>query len=236
MQATLNALRGLQEIDRHIYRVQTELKRLPKELEDRSAALTRLREAIEEREYALKEFRAQIKEIEDTTTGLRQRLRKLEHESNSQKVDAAMLASYQHEMRQVKRTVSQAEDDGLRLVSEADEAGAGVSELEVREKEELAVFEEFQANVAKETAAAEKELAELEAKREKEASTNVEAPVLDLYTKLLVTRHGEAMAELTDRICQGCFVEIPRNLAIRLARSTELVQCPNCQRILFSYG
>ncbi len=235
MQETLNALRGLQEIDRHIYRVQTQLTRLPKELEDRTQALARLREAISEREFSLRELRARIKEIEDTTTGLRQRLRKLEHESNSQKVDAAMLASYQHEMRQVKRTVSQAEDDGLRLVGEADAVGDGVVELEEREQEELKVFEEFKANVDKETAEAQAELAGLQTKREKEAAAHVEPPVLDLYTKLLETRRGEAMAELSDRICQGCFVEIPRNLAVRLARSTELVQCPNCQRILFAY-
>ncbi|MCB9909402.1 MAG: hypothetical protein H6829_03940 [Planctomycetes bacterium] len=235
MQETLNALRGLQEIDRHIYRVQAQLTRLPKELEDRTAVLNRLKEAIAERQYALREFRARIKEIEDTTTGLRQRLRKLEHESNSQKVDAAMLASYQHEIRQVKRTISQAEDDGLRLVGEADQAEAGIAELVAREKEETTVFGEFQLNVATEVAEAEAELKALQSKRVEEAASQLEPSVLELYTKLLDTRHGEALAELNDRICQGCYVEIPRNLAIRLARSNELVQCPNCQRILFAY-
>ena len=232
MQETLNALRGLQEIDRHIYRVQAELVRLPKELEDRTAALERLKEAIGERKFALREFRTRIKEIEDTTTGLRQRLRKLEHESNSQKVDAAMLASYQHEIRQVKRTISQAEDDGLRLVGEADQAEASIAELVARESEEAQVFAEFKNNVATETAAAEAKLNELMEKRTHEAVAQLEPSVLELYSKLLGMRHGEALAQLSDRICQGCYVEIPRNLAIRLARSIELVQCPNCQRIL----
>ncbi len=236
MQDTLAALRGLQEIDRHIYRVQAQLERLPQELEDRTQAMARLKEALEERQYSLRELRARIKEIEDTTTGLRQRLRKLEHESNSQKVDAAMLASYQHEIRQVKRTISQAEDDGLRLVGEAEQVSANIAELEARQTEEQTVFEEFQNNVATETAEAEKELAGLQEQRQKEAAASIPSDVLDLYTKLLDTRQGEAMAELADRICQGCFVEIPRNLAIRLARNTELVQCPNCQRILYTWG
>ncbi|MEZ6005735.1 MAG: C4-type zinc ribbon domain-containing protein [Planctomycetota bacterium] len=235
MQETLSALRGLQEIDRHIYRVQAALERLPKELADRTAAMKRMEEGIAEREKDLREHRTRVKEIEDATTGLRQRLRKLEHESNSQKVDAAMLASYQHEIRQVKRTISQAEDDGLRLVSEAETLEAAVNELRQRLTEEREVFAEFQGNVEKESAEARAELEGLQGKRSQQASGGIEPAVLDLYSKLLDTRQGEAMAELADRICQGCFVEIPRNLAIRLARSTELVQCPNCQRILFSY-
>ncbi|MFT4647419.1 MAG: putative nucleic acid-binding Zn-ribbon protein [Glaciecola sp.] len=235
MQDTLIALRGLQEIDRHIYRVQAELERLPKELEQRQAVLARLKEAITERDFSVKELRTRIKEIEDATSGLRQRQRKLEHESNTQKVDAALLASFQHEIRQVKRTVSQAEDDGLSLVSEADEVENGLTELEERLVEETNVFEQFQGNVAKETSAAEGKLAELMAKRDKEASGGIDAPVLDLYTKLLASRGGEALAELNGMVCQGCFVGIPRNLSVRLARRVELVQCPNCQRILYSF-
>ncbi len=235
MQDTLTALRGLQEIDRHIYRVQAELERLPKELEQRQEVLVRLKEAIVEREFSVKELRVRIKEIEDATTGLRQRQRKLENESNTAGVDAALLASFQHEIRQVKRTVSQAEDDGLRLVSEADEVEKGLTELQDRLAEESKTFEEFQGNVSKETEEAETKLAELGAKREKEASTSIEAPVLDLYTKLLASRGGEAMAELADMVCQGCFVGIPRNLSVRLARQVEIVQCPNCQRILYSF-
>jgi hypothetical protein len=235
MQDTLTALRGLQEIDRHIYRVQAELERLPKELEQRQEVLARLQAAIEEREFSVKELRGRIKEIEDATSGLRQRQRKLEHESNNQKVDAALLASFQHEIRQVKRTISQAEDDGLSLVGEADEVDKSLKELQERLAEETAVFQEFQGNVAKEAADAEVKLAELVARREKEASGGIEAPVLDLYTKLLASRGGEALAELNDMTCQGCFVGIPRNLSVRLARQVEIVQCPNCQRILYSF-
>ena len=235
MQDTLNALRGLQEIDRHIYRVQAELERLPKELEQRQAVLGQIQEAIKEREFSVHELRGRIKEIEDATTGLRQRQRKLEHESNTQKVDAALLASFQHEIRQVKRTISQAEDDGLSLVSEADEVDKGLKELQDRLAEETSVFEEFQGNVTKETEAAQAKLTELNTKREKETSSKIEAPVLDLYTQLLANRGGEALAELNGLVCQGCFVSIPRNLSVRLARQIEIVQCPNCQRILYSF-
>jgi predicted nucleic acid-binding Zn-ribbon protein len=42
------------------------------------------------------------------------------------------------------------------------------------------------------------------------------------------------MAALDGRFCQGCYVEIPKNLLVRMARGMELVQCPSCARILYT--
>ena len=56
---------------------------------------------------------------------------------------------------------------------------------------------------------------------------------LELYRRLLQIREGEPLAELIDGHCQACFVQIPKNLGVRLARGNELVQCPSCDRILF---
>ena len=43
-----------------------------------------------------------------------------------------------------------------------------------------------------------------------------------------------ALAELRDGLCEGCFVNLPKNIVVRLARGMELVQCPSCDRILYS--
>ena len=233
MQDVLQALRGLQEIDRHIFRVNAELKRLPAELSARQQQLSAIEHEIEVRNGELAELRANVKEIDDTTTGLRQRLRKLDVESTSGKIDAAMLASYQHEMRQVKRTIGQAEDDGLEMVGQAEELEARVKELEERLAGERTVFAEFEQNVANETAAAEARLAELQGQRGDTSSSAIDAATLDTYGRILTLRGGEALAPLDGQICQGCFVEIPRNLSVRLARGVELVQCPSCNRILY---
>jgi predicted nucleic acid-binding Zn-ribbon protein len=34
-------------------------------------------------------------------------------------------------------------------------------------------------------------------------------------------------------VCQGCYVSVPNNIYVRLARCTELVYCPSCGRILY---
>ena len=38
---------------------------------------------------------------------------------------------------------------------------------------------------------------------------------------------------LEGRICQGCYMQIPPNLGVQLARGASLVQCPSCDRILY---
>ena len=79
-------------------------------------------------------------------------------------------------------------------------------------------------------------LAKLEEERKGLESEGIPEEQLTLYLGLLERREGEALAELADLICQGCFVSIPRNLYVRIMRGTELVQCPNCNRILYSHG
>ena len=82
---------------------------------------------------------------------------------------------------------------------------------------------------------AEHRLAELQDDRSKRSSDGIPPTALETYRGLLKTRQGEALAELGDGLCEGCFVNLPKNIVVRLARGAELVQCPSCDRILYAY-
>ncbi|MEM9799891.1 MAG: C4-type zinc ribbon domain-containing protein [Planctomycetota bacterium] len=236
MNPVLQALLNLQEVDREIFKVESELERLPAELAKRMETLEGRKAQLEGKRQELHELRTSIKEIEHTTTGLRQRLKKLEHESSSGAADASLIASYQHEMRNIKRNVSQAEDDGLKRVGRADAIETEIAEMQTQLEEEDTHFAEFKANVESETAAAQGRLQELQDDRSQRSSDGIPPADLETYRGLLKTRDGEALAELGDGICGGCFVNLPKNIFVRLARGTELVQCPSCDRILYTYG
>ena len=236
MNPVLRSLLNLQEVDRDIFRVEAELERLPKELAERVDALDARRARLNEKRREVQELRTSIKEIEHTTTGLRQRLKKIEHESSSGTADASLIAVYQHESRNIKRNVSQAEDDGLKRVGRAEALEAEIGEMEAQLADEESTFEEFKANVEKETAEAQQKLDDLRAVRQTKSSEGIPAASLEIYKGLLKTRNGEALAELGDGLCQGCFVNLPKNIVVRLARGTELVQCPSCDRILYTYS
>ena len=97
MQAPVRAIQGLQDIDRHIFQVENELRRLPKELEARQAELQQKADRGTEMRDAIAEVRKNIKEIDDITSQQRQRQRKLEGEAQKTS-DGALIAAYQHEI------------------------------------------------------------------------------------------------------------------------------------------
>ncbi len=232
MQETLRLLRGLQEIDVELYRVKDELRRLPQELERRNAQLEGERTQLEELRRAQAELRTRIKEIEDMTTMQRQRIKKLESESAGSRADTALLVAYQHQIRSLKRDIGTAEEEGLGLVEQAEDLKRRQEEQAARVAEGEAELEQFRANVSSESRDAEARRAALEAQR-KSRMGPMAADVLAEYEKLLDAREGQAIAAIEGRICQGCYVNVPNNIYVRLARGTELVNCPSCGRILY---
>lgn len=233
MQQTIAALLALQELDTQIYRLRDQLRRLPDERSARRAQIDAMIARRDETQRKAQESRLKIKEIEDLTTIQRQRMRKVEHESSQTRSDMALLAAYQHQIRTLKRDISQAEEEGLALVSDADavegEAARMKSEIEAAET----VFAEFAQNVERELAAARKQLGQLEAKRKERLNPDVQPEAFSLYERLLLSREGVALAELDSRICQQCYMEVPVNLYVRVAKGDRVVQCPSCDRIFF---
>jgi len=236
MQEVLRALRGIQDLDFDIFQVSREYSRLPAERDAKRAELDTRIHRRDEIDGELRALQAQIKEIEDHTTIQRQRMRKVEGEAAKSRGDAALLAAFQHERQSLRREIGEAEEEGLQFVERADELKARVEALDAEIAESEATFAEFSSNVDTEFAAAGKRLEELKAEREKRLGNNLPADVLDVYERLLQAREGVALAELDDRVCQGCYMTVPANVFVKLSRAVELVQCPSCDRILHLPG
>lgn len=234
MKEVLRTLRDLQEIDEDLYRVKEELKRLPAERDRRREAIDSKRQRMSEMENDLLKLKMQVKEIEDHTKANRQRVLKLERESGNT-ADQALIAAYSHEIRSLRRDTAEVEDEGIKLIErvEALEAEKGELSAEIQQDEE--VFAEFNANVESELADAQAKHDKLSGDRSERMGEGVPPDVLSTYEKLLDAREGMALAALEGRVCQGCFMEVPANLTVRLQRGRELVQCSNCQRILFTW-
>ena len=233
LRQTLQILRSLQELDRDIYRLQDELRRFPQELTRKREKLRLESERLAEVEKQLMGAKVRLKEIEDLTTGQRQRVRKLEHEAGESRADAALLVAFQHEIRSLKRDIGEAEEEGMTLLSEIErltqERGAQQAAVTELEKE----FAIYAANIDKEAKETLHRAQAMERERARRGSSQLAPDILGQYEKLLASREGQAMAELDGRVCQGCYVSVPNNIYVRLARRTELVLCPSCGRILY---
>ncbi len=233
MRDTLQALRALQEFDTQIFRLRDELRRLPQELERRKAQIEAHKARREEALRVARTFDVQVKEIEDLTTISRQRLRKVENEANSSRGDAATLAAYQIEARNLKRDISAAEEEGLGLVEKSETATKEVARLEGEIAEAQRLLKEFTANVEAEMATANKHVEQLLAKRKQRSTNSVAQDAMELYQRLILAREGVALAELDGKVCQACYITVPPNVSVRVLRGTQIVQCPSCDRIFY---
>lgn len=233
MQQTLRALRALQELDAQIFRLREELRRLPEERARRRAQIDQLGARRAETETRARELAVRIREIEDMTTLQRQRMRKVEGEAANSRGDMALMAAFQHQARTLKRDISIAEEEGLSLVEQSELLKTAIATLTAEVAEAESVHAEFSANVEREMQVAQEQLDRLVTERKKRLSDDVDKESLTLYERLLAAREGVALAELEGKICQGCFMEVPSNLYVKVARGTTLAQCPSCDRIFY---
>jgi predicted nucleic acid-binding Zn-ribbon protein len=233
LRQTLAILRSLQDLDRDLYRLQDELRRFPQEVMRKRERLRQESDKLGEVEKKLTESKVRLKEIEDLTTSQRQRVRKLEHEAGEARADAALHVAFQHEIRTLKRDIGEAEEEGLGLLGSIEKytQERGVLQAAVAELEKE--FALYAANVDKEAKETMDRAQSMERERKKRGTSELPPDILGQYEKLLASREGQAIAELDGRVCQGCYVSVPNNIYVRLARRTELVLCPSCGRILF---
>ncbi len=213
--------------------MRAELKRLPEERQKRRREIDAQVTRSQEQTKNVREVRIKIKDVEELTTRDRQRIRKLENEAAASRQDVAMLAAYQHEIKTLKREISTADEQGLEFVSKVEVMEAELAKTKAAVEEAEKLFAEFNGNVEREIAEAQKKLDALLTRRKERMSASIAPESLALYERLLTAREGTALAELDGRICQACFMEVPTNLYVRVARATSLTQCPSCDRILF---
>lgn len=234
MRDVLRVLVDLQETDEDLFRIRRELARLPQERDRRRAEIDARIQRVKELEGDILKLSMQEKELEDATKANRQRIMKLETESGKT-ADQALLAAYGHEQRTLRRENSDVEDEILRLTERREALEQDRNRLKEEIEADEADFAVYKSNVEAEIAAAAQKEEAMSKEREQRMGSAVPPDVRDTYEKLLEAREGMALAALEDKTCQGCYIQVPTNIYVRLMRSKDLVQCPNCQRVLFMW-
>ncbi len=229
---SVQALRALQEIDKDLFRVNSELERLPGELERRQATLDNVKVVLEDKRKGIMESQVKVRELEDGVEVQQQRIRKLEKETMNNP-DVSVVEACRYEIRNLRRQVDEAEREQLIHMEGIERAKIEVQKIEERLDAELQVFEQFSQNVESELSVAKTKQEDLQGKREARMSSELDPQTLELYERLLVARGGEALAILDGGVCQSCYMQVPPNLTIQLARGDRVIQCSSCDRIMY---
>lgn len=60
----------------------------------------------------------------------------------------------------------------------------------------------------------------------------IDPPLLREYERIFSFRHGLAVVEVANAVCQGCRMRLPLQLYLELQRAHRLTLCPHCHRIV----
>lgn len=220
----------LQDRDQKIMRMEEELSRVEPE---KSALMAKSEEANQH----LQETRKQAQQIESQRKDL-----ELEVESKQSQIEryaAQQLETRKNEEYQAlakeietcKSEIVSLEDRELELMEAADLKQGDIDAANTAAKEAKERTDEL---VAELEARAARHLSEMGGLREERSqlAEKVEGSLLDRYERLLKKKRCKVVVGVHRGVCGGCHMSLPTQSQVACKAQKEVVQCPNCGRIL----
>jgi hypothetical protein len=227
----ITKLLQLQERDQRIRTLQKELKDIPKHEALAKSQLAGDTAAVEAVSLKAKETEVKIKSVElDIQTRQNSIKRLHDQQFETRKNDEFQALGI--EVKRYEGDVSALEDKQLEFMEELEvtkeklkEAQAKLAVTQGRVNEELKVLAERAEGVKK-------RLAEVEAERSTIAAP-IEAPTIELYTRLFTKKPDAAVVPLNHGICGGCHMKVISGTIQQLRLDETITQCESCGRILY---
>ena len=230
--SSIRVLTKLQDVDTEIHNRRTRLDEIRTQLEDTDALLA-LQEEVAGLRVTLATLelkqRSDEREVEDA------RLEVQESEQNlygGTVRNPKELVNLEQELTGMKTRLKGQEDLLLTFLTEVEEQRNELQhasdQLEAEESRRLAL--ETDLGAARQSL--ETELDQLTNHR-KTLTDQVPSRDLALYESLLISKTGRAIAKIERANCQGCRINLPVTVQLRVRADQTLIQCPSCSRILY---
>jgi uncharacterized protein len=225
----------LQGLDSALARLEHRRRTLPElaVIATAEARLAELRDAAIRAETEVDDLDRDLRRLENDVEQVRARADRDRQRMQSGAGPAKELESLQHEIESLGRRQADLEDAELEVMERREEAESRAAEL--RSEVDRLTAERDAAAAARDTAwaAIDTEAAEDTTAR---ATVAAELPgeLLALYEKVRAAAGGVGAAELRQRRCEGCRLELAgaELRAARAAPPDEVLRCDNCRRIL----
>lgn len=222
---------SLQALDDELAALRNSLAEVERRLagdEDLLAA----RETFAETETRSRQIRQRQRALEAEVETLGDRVAREEKRLYDGSVkNAKELLSLQHEVESLRAHRGTFEDQLIAVLQEAEEAEAKRREASRRLAALEARRQAHLVDLAAETKRLQSAILSTESRR---AAAAAELPPRSLatYEELRKRRGSAAVARVTGGTCGGCRIVLPDAIRRRAMSPLEVVQCPNCERIL----
>lgn len=227
----IEGLLVLQDRDRRIATLATQLEKLPTDEARAKAHLRSDTDAVETARQAILANEMEIKKVElDVDTRKTSIARLKTQQFQTRKNDE--FSALGHEIERYGKDVDTLETQELELMESGDELRKKMKTAEEALAKTTRLVEEDLKSITQGFQNIESDLKETRAERQQLADAS-DAELLHLYDRLLKTKNGLAVAPLSNGQCGGCHVRLIPATLIKTQSAKEVAQCENCSRILY---
>lgn len=231
MKEQLRLLVMLQKIDTAVLRKTEVIDAIPKKISAVEQSLKDSRLLYDKQRQKCEALEKKKKDKERLLDDANEKVRKLRARVSEIKNNKEYQAHIK-EIESAEKERFSIEDDILSLMESIDDCCRELNTEDAKVKAEKERMGAFKKELNEDVSKAEKELDELRLGRA-DIVKEIDKELYSLYLKLLEIRTGLAVAEARDEICYGCNMNIPPQLFVELKKSDKLIQCPQCNRILY---
>jgi predicted nucleic acid-binding Zn-ribbon protein len=221
----------LQDRDRKITRIRTELANVAPERQALQSKTSASQAAFDAAKQRLKQIETDRKKLE------------LEVETKKQAIEKYSLQQFQtkkndeyralaHEIDMARGAIVKLEDQQLELMEQAEAAQKQVAVATKTTEEAKRMADKLLADLLAREENLKKELVELESNRS-ELAAAVDESVLPRYERLRKSKGETVVVGVAHGVCGGCHMKLQRQVIVSCQGSQEIVTCPNCGRILY---
>lgn len=231
MTDVIERLLAVQECDKQAKDLKHQLARVPLEKKLRQDQLAAAEARLETAKTRMKQIEVEKKALEVEIDSKQQHIRRYQ----TQQLETRKNEEYTalgHEIDAARQTITQLEDQELVLMEEAEALTPEIQSAERTCEEEKQKIQKALSALDASVPNLQKRLADAEAERSRLAD-GIDAPLLDLYTRLFANKGGSAIVALEHDVCTGCHMKVTNQTSVEVRGGRGVVHCPNCGRILY---
>ncbi len=228
---TIEKLLILQDRDRKIRRVTSELAHIEPERQSLKAKASAAQTTLEAVKNRIRKIESDRKELELEVEAKKELISKYANQQFQTRKNEEYRA-LAHEIELCKEAIFKTEDQEIALMEQAETAQKEQIQATQAANETRKLVEEQIAQLATREQNLQKELAQLQANREELALAAGEG-ARGRYERLVRSKGENVVVGVQHGVCGGCHMKLPPQLLVMCQAQQELVTCSNCGRILY---
>lgn len=231
MLPVIESLLILQDRDRKISRVEAELANIGPEKTGIERKSKDAQAQLEAAKLKVKQLETERKQLELEVEGQKGKIEKyaLQQFQTKKNEEYRALA---HEIENCKAAIVKFEDKQIDLMEQIETAQKEALRVTAATQQALKEVESQKTNLTTKEQRLKAELQELKADYGR-LEAAVEEGVRERYTRLRKQKGANTVVGISHSVCGGCHMRLPMQVVLQTQAQQEIVQCPNCGRILY---